>query len=83
MVSGVSFAVVWVQIDTARQRQRLLANRASTQRHDVTDEVMEAHVADFDAPTSEDPLIVDADDTRNRTVVAEIANHIRQRECAR
>lgn len=78
-----SFCIVWVQIDPARQRQRLLANRAAGLRHDVTDEVMDAHVADFDAPTREDPLVIDADDTRSPTVVAEIAEHLRQREHAR
>lgn len=74
-----SFSIVWVQIDTTRQRQRLLANRAIAGRHDVTDAVMAAHVASFEAPVDEDPLIVDADDTRNPETIAAIARSIRQR----
>lgn len=81
--AGVSFSAVWVRIDAARHRQRLPDNRASTQRHDVTAPVMEAHVPDFDPPTSESLLVVDADDPRNPTVLAGVAKHIRQREHAR
>ena len=80
--AGVSFSIVWIRIDPERQRQRLLANRAYSLRHDVTDEVMEAHVADFEPPIGEAPLIVDADDTRSPSVVAEIARQLRQREHA-
>ncbi|GAB3611309.1 hypothetical protein GCM10027414_34350 [Humibacter ginsengiterrae] len=77
--SATSFSIVWVQIDTERQRERLLANRVAAGRHDVTDDVIAAHVASFEAPTDENPLIVDADDTMNPETVAEITRSIRQR----
>lgn len=77
--AGASFSIVWVQIDPARQRQRLVANRTDATRHDVTDEVMNAHVESFEAPTLEDPLIIDADDTMKPATVAAVASSIRER----
>ncbi|MCL2794257.1 MAG: ATP-binding protein [Microbacteriaceae bacterium] len=74
-----SFSIVWVQIDAERQRERLLANRAEQQRHDVIDEVMAAHVDGFEDPTDENPFVVDADDARNPAVAEAIATGIRQR----
>lgn len=78
-VAGASFSLVWVQIDPERQHRRLLDNRDNVQRHDVTDEVMAAHMSNFEAPTNEDPLIIDAADTTNPAIVAAIARSIRRR----
>ncbi|MCR2825335.1 AAA family ATPase [Microbacterium sp. zg.Y909] len=74
-----AFSIVWVQIDPARQRKRLLANRADGKRHDVVDDVLDSHVANFEAPLTEDPFIVDADDTARPQIAATIANSIRER----
>lgn len=40
---------------------------------------MEAHVAGFEEPRTEDPFLVDADDTMNPMVVVAIADRIRDR----
>lgn len=77
--TNAAFSIVWVQIDPERQRQRLLANRSNPNRHDVVEEVMAAHVASFESPAAEDPLIVDADDAASPQVAATIANRIPKR----
>jgi predicted kinase len=70
-------AIVWVKIDPALQRERVLTNRAQRERPDVVDEVPADHAAHFEAPTQdENPLVIDARDTRDdsriRAIVAMI-----------
>jgi predicted kinase len=74
------FALVWVQIDVTRQRARVLANRSLSARSDVTDNVLDAHAADFDQPIDEDPIIVDSDETADALRVREVARRIRGSE---
>jgi predicted kinase len=77
---GVPFAIVWVRIDAERQRARVEVNRSRRRRHDVTDEVMADHVAQFEDPLEEHPFIVDADETTNRALARRIAIRIRNGE---
>lgn len=74
----VPFVIVWIHIDPELQRERVAANRSQQQRHDVTDAVLVDHVAGFEFPTDENPLVIDASDTENHDMAAETANSIRQ-----
>ena len=49
--TGSRFVLVWVQIDEPLLRQRLQANRSARSRHDVTDDVLAGHLAEFEPPT--------------------------------
>lgn len=71
------FVIVWVRIDPELQRQRILANRTASARGDIVDDVLETHIADFEEPSDEQPVIVDADKA-GLYRVAEVAAHIRQ-----
>lgn len=53
--AGASFVLVLVDVDPAEIRRRWTANRASGGRHDVTDEVMAAHLAAFETPGVDEP----------------------------
>jgi predicted kinase len=75
--AGSRFVLVWVQIDEELQRQRLYANRSEQSRHDIVDEVLAAHLAEFEAPIDEDPVTIDACDTRDATRVGEVVAAIR------
>ena len=75
--AGAAFAIVWVRIDPALQRERVLANRSSNERFDVVDEVLDSHVAGFEAPTDEDPFVVDAAETTSVARAAEVAARLR------
>jgi predicted kinase len=74
---GCPFFIVWVRIDPELQRERVLANRSKGERHDVIDTVMADHVAGFEPPVNEDPLIVDAHETRDERRIREVADAIR------
>ncbi|GAB3386861.1 hypothetical protein GCM10027568_05810 [Humibacter soli] len=74
-----SCAVVWVRISPELQRERVLANRADGSRHDVIDEVLDDHVASFEEPIHEDPIVIDANDTRNPLELAHVVTAIRTR----
>lgn len=75
--SESSFVLVWVQIDEELQRQRLYANRSEQSRHDVADDVLAAHLRDFEAPVDEGAFVVDARDTKDADRVAEVVATIR------
>jgi predicted kinase len=75
---GARFSLVWVQIDSALRQDRLRATRATHDRHDVTDEVLAEHVADFQPPSAEHPITVDARDVRDLSRVRSIAASLRQ-----
>jgi predicted kinase len=77
---GARFAIVWVNIDTALQRERVLANRVEQQRPDVVDEVLADHAAHFEAPTDdENPIVIDARDTREDSRIRDLVDAIRSR----
>ncbi|MBA8794060.1 putative kinase [Friedmanniella endophytica] len=71
--AGTSFSLVWVTIDSARQRERVLANREKRGRMDVSDDVLAAHGDSFEPPTKEDPILVDADDTADPDTLHRVA----------
>ena len=63
--AGAPFAIVWIQIDAALQRERVLANRSEQERPDVIDAVLASHAAAFESPADEAPIVVDARATRD------------------
>lgn len=69
---GARFALVWVQIDPELQRERLLANRVTNTRNDVTDAVMAEHVANFEPPIGEDPIVIDAHEAGDQASVRKV-----------
>jgi predicted kinase len=75
--SGVPFAIVWIQVTRELQRKRVAANRSHQERLDVTDAVLDEHMASFESPTSENPFVVDALDTHSRSRAVDIADSIR------
>ncbi|WP_279238589.1 AAA family ATPase [Humibacter sp. RRB41] len=71
------FALVWVRIDEVEQRRRVTHNRALGERHDVTDAVLDEHVAGFEAPgTDEHPLTIDSADGRDPGAIAGLAHRV-------
>ncbi|AMM19754.1 hypothetical protein AX769_05815 [Frondihabitans sp. PAMC 28766] len=72
------FALVWVQIDLALQRERVNANRELQQRHDVTDAVLKEHAGSFESPTDESALVIDAQDTRDPQRIDQLLAKIRR-----
>lgn len=72
-----AFALVWAQIDPELQRERLLANRLTGGRHDVTDEVLLDHVAHFESPTDEGAITINARDVSDPRHVKTIVDAIR------
>jgi len=75
--AGSEFVLVWVQIDEPLLRERLQANRAARSRHDLTDDVLAAHLTEFEPPVDEHPIRISAIDTRDGQRVTEIAQSIR------
>ncbi|MCU1422665.1 MAG: hypothetical protein JWN36_2316 [Microbacteriaceae bacterium] len=75
--AGAPFRIVWVRIDPQLQRQRVEANRAVLGRHDVVDAVLTDHVAGFEPPVDENPIVVDAGATRDTGRVREVADLLR------
>ena len=76
--SGAAFALVWVRIDRAEQRRRVLANRVRGERHDVIDAVLDEHVAGFEDPgADEHPLTIDSNESRDAAAIATLARDIR------
>jgi predicted kinase len=73
LAADVPFRIVWVQIDLELQRARVEANRADLARHDVVEGVLTDHIAAFEPPLDEDPVVVDATDTRDLRRVREVA----------
>ncbi len=77
---GARLEIVWVHIDAALQRERVLANRAQQQRPDVVDEVLADHAAHFEAPTDdENAVAIDARDTRDDSRIRAIVGTLRTR----
>ena len=74
--AGAEFSLVWVQIDPELQRTRLLENRESGTRHDVSDQVMSDHISGFEPPLAEDAILVDARDVRDAAVARRIADEL-------
>lgn len=74
--AGASFVIVWVRIDSGLQRERVLANRASMERDDIVDDVLDSHVTTFEPPTDEDPIVVESIDTRSHSRMREVARAI-------
>lgn len=75
--SCTPFAVVWVQIEPKLQQERLRANRADKRRPDVVDAVLDDHVAQFEPPVDESPLMIDASRTRDEATIVALAEAIR------
>lgn len=60
--SGAEFALVYVEVPDAVLHGRLRANRADPTRHDVTDDILAEHLADFELPQAdESPVVVSGD----------------------
>lgn len=57
--AGAAFGLLWVQITPELQRERVLANRESQERNDVTDAVLREHGESFEPPTEEDAITVE------------------------
>jgi predicted kinase len=56
------FVFVFVNATDELIRTRLAANRQVSDRHDVTDQVMEAHLNGFEPPAADEaPIVVDAE----------------------
>ena len=77
--AGARFAIVWVRIDPGLQRERVLANRSAAVRNDVVDRVLADHAAAFEDPADEDPIVVDARDTRDAGVIDAVVGELRRR----
>lgn len=75
--ASAPFALVWVQIGHDLQQERVRANRESRSRPDVTDAVLDAHRAGFEAPTDEAAITVDARTTTDPRQVEEIVRRLR------
>ncbi|SMH42902.1 Predicted kinase [Rathayibacter oskolensis] len=75
--AGAVFVIVWVRIDPALQRERVLANRAQKERPDVIDAVLTGHAESFEPPLDEEPIAVDAEATRDPVRAAAVADEIR------
>ena len=76
--AGAPFVIVWVQIDPKLQGERVRVNREAERRPDVTDAVLREHAANFEPPTNEHPIVVDASQTRDPKRVKEIISEIRR-----
>ncbi|UJP09747.1 ATP-binding protein [Microbacterium sp. KUDC0406] len=75
--AGAGFSLVWVQIDTELQRERVLMNRDDPMRPDVIDRVLDKHREQFEQPTAdEDAIVVDARHTANPEIVRPVADAI-------
>lgn len=55
--AGASFALVFVDADRETILRRQTANRAKSSRHDVRDDVLEQHLADFEPPEEDEPAV--------------------------
>ena len=75
-----AFAIVWVQIDPARQRTRVDANRSANRRRDITDHVLEVHAAGFEEPVEENPITIDADDTADARRIQRVVEQLREQD---
>lgn len=80
IAAGAAFALVWVRIDPALQRERVRASREAQDRDDVTDAVHREHADSFESPTDEDPIVIDARDTRDPARIVEVIDSIRALE---
>lgn len=74
--AGAPFALVWVRITSDLQRERVHINRESRRRRDVTDAILQQHGTDFEPPTNENALIVDARSTTDPDRVEAIVEQL-------
>ncbi|MGW6280311.1 AAA family ATPase [Kribbella sp. NPDC055071] len=59
LAAGTAFALVYLDVDHATIRRRQSDNRVDGGRQDVTDAVLDQHLADFEVPTpDEEPIRV-------------------------
>lgn len=72
-----SFHLVWIRIDAALQRERVLASRSAGDRPDVVDAVLAEHRASFEEPAGEGAIEVDARATLDPAEVDRIVTAIR------
>jgi hypothetical protein len=76
---GARFVLVFVNATDELIRTHLAANRQVSDRHDVTDEVMEAHLNDFEPPAADEtPIVVDAE-VNPEAMVAQVLKLIKAR----
>ncbi|MFF0345366.1 AAA family ATPase [Kribbella sp. NPDC004875] len=52
--AGARFTLVYVDVDHATVRRRRAANQADPQRRDVSDAILNQHLADFEAPAPDE-----------------------------
>lgn len=69
----VPLVLVFLDTAVAAVRQRQLANRDSRTRPDVTDAVMDEHLAGFEPPGPDEPAVVVSESSTQEQVVAEVA----------
>ncbi|TCC23431.1 ATP-binding protein [Kribbella speibonae] len=55
--AGARFTLIYVDVDHATVRRRRAANRVDQRRRDVTDAVLDQHLADFEPPTPDEHAI--------------------------
>lgn len=56
--SAAQFALVYVDSPEWLIRKRVTKNRGSASRHDVTDEVMQDHLARVEPPATDEPAVI-------------------------
>jgi predicted kinase len=52
------YALVYVDTPANELRRRRAANQVDQSRHEVTDDVFEAHLAEFEPPTDDEPHLI-------------------------
>lgn len=68
--------IIWVDVSEGLQTERLAANRASRQRHDVVDEVMAEHRRTFEPPEDENAVRIDAANVLSPHAIEEVVNEL-------
>ncbi|MEH3078239.1 MAG: ATP-binding protein [Quadrisphaera sp.] len=70
--AGARFVLVHLDVPHAVLRARVAANRASGRRSDVTDAVLEEHLASFEPPTPEEAALVVVPDDDGGQLLARV-----------
>lgn len=79
--AGARFVLLHLDVPHSVVRARVAANRASGQRTDVTDAVLEEHLASFEPPApQEEALVVVPDDDGAAQLVARVRRSLAIRE---
>lgn len=75
---GVEMVLVYVPLAREAQRARIAATRATGDRPDVLDSILEEHRAGFEPPTADEAaLTIDGVDSRSDAAISALAEQIR------